>query len=237
VIKIWCSAKAGIAGKGGILCSAAALLALLSCSCSRKTELPPISRADSLTVVQDNLAHRTEVDSFFRYDPGSPFARDSSLEFHGIQWFPVNPRYRGTSLLHRFERPDTVIVMGTKGEERKQLRYGYFELPVPDGTGNATQVRLIAYKFTPYDGQRCALYKDYLSVWFTDNTTGKETYDVGRYLEIGTEDADPSHAYVIDFNKAYNPYCAYSALYSCAIPREEDHLNIALPVGEKKYHD
>jgi uncharacterized protein (DUF1684 family) len=236
VTRIWYGAKASVWGKGRILSSAATLLALLSPSCSQKTELPALSRADSLTIAQDNLAHRAEVDSFFRYDPGSPFVRDSSIEFHGIQWFPVNPKYRGTSLLHRFEMPDTVIVMGTRGEQRKQLRYGYFELPVPDNTGNATQLRLIVYKFTPHDGQRYALYKDYLSVWFTDNTTGEETYDVGRYLEIGTEDPDPSHVYVVDFNKAYNPYCAYSTLYSCAIPREEDHLNIALPVGEKKYH-
>ena len=237
MIGIWCVTKASVAGKGGMLFSAVALLVLLSPSCSQKTKLPSLSQADSLAIVQDNLAHRTEVDSFFRYDAGSPFARDSSLEFHGIQWFPVNPKYRGTSLLHRFETPDTVIVMGTRGEQRKQLRYGYFELPVPDSMGTATQVRLIAYKFTPYDGQRYALYRDHLSVWFTDHTTGRETYDVGRYLEIGTENPDPSHAYVIDFNKAYNPYCAYSALYSCAIPREEDHLNIALPVGEKKYHN
>jgi uncharacterized protein (DUF1684 family) len=227
--------KASNLGRGLILVPV--FIAVLSSSCSRKTEFHRPSQADSLTIVRDNLAHRAEVDSFFRYDPGSPFVRDSSVEFHGVKWFPIDPRYRGTSILHRFETADTVNVMGTKGERRKQLRYGYFELTVPDSMGRATQIQLIAYKFTPYDGQRYALYKDYLSVWFTDNTTGRETYDVGRYLEIGTEDPDLSHAYVIDFNKAYNPYCAYSALYSCAVPREEDRLNIALRVGEMKYHD
>ena len=140
-------------------------------------------------------------------------------------------------MLHRYQHADTVIVMGTKGEERKQLRYGFFEFVVPDEYGTPTTLRLNVYKFTPYDTKRYARYKDNLSVWFTDKTTGKETYDVGRYVEIGNENPDPTHVYTIDLNKAYNPYCAYSSLFSCAVPRKEDHLTIALRVGELKYHD
>jgi uncharacterized protein (DUF1684 family) len=214
-----------------------ALLLMACTSCSRKAELPPLSQADSIAVIEDNLAHRAEVDRFFKSDPGSPFQRDSSVAFHGIRWFPIDPRYRTSSELHRYEKPETVVVLGTKGEQRKQLRYGYFALIIPDGKGAAAEVRLNVYKFTPYDGQRYTLYKDHLSVWFTDETTGRETYDVGRYLEIGTEDSDPAHVYTLDFNKAYNPYCAYTPLYSCAVPREEDHLAVALRAGEMKYHE
>ncbi len=188
-------------------------------------------------VEQENLRHRAEVDSFFRYDAGSPFRRDTTIRYHGINWFPVDPRYCVESVLHRYQKPDTVSIMGTKGEERRELRYGYFEFPLPGGHGPDTVVRINVYKFTPYDGQRYLLYKDILSVWFTDLTTGKETYPVGRYLDMGAEDPDTTHRYVIDFNKAYNPYCAYSAMYSCAIPSREDHLNLALRVGEKKYHE
>jgi uncharacterized protein len=132
--------------------------------------------------------------------------------------------------------PDTVTIMGTKGEERQQLRYGYFEFLLPDDLGNAVRVRLNVYKFTPSDGQRYLLYKDNLSVWFTDRTTGKDTYQVGRYIEIGNEQPDPSYTYSIDFNKAFNPYCAYSTLYSCAIPDKEDFIDLALGVGERIYH-
>ncbi len=218
--------------------SVIAVLLVLACiSCSRKAELPSLSRADSIAVVEENRAHRAEVDLFFRTDPASPFRRDSSVTFHEIKWFPVDPRYRTFATLHRYEKPDTVIVLGTKGEQRKQLRYGYFVLTIPDGKGSAAEIRLNVYKFTPYDGQRYTLYKDHLSIWFTDETTGKETYEVGRYLEVGTENPDPSHVYTLDFNKAYNPYCAYTPLYSCAIPREEDHLMVPLRVGEMKYHD
>jgi len=206
-------------------------------SCSRKPEPAKLSLTDSLMIVQDNITHRAEVDSSFRYDASSPFKRDTTIEYHNIKWFPIDPRYRGISQLHRYANPETVIVLGTKGEKRKQLRYGYFTVTVPDDNGQPIVLKINVYKFTPYDTKRYALYRDALSVWFTDETTGNETYGVGRYVEVGNEDADPDHPYVIDFNKAYNPYCAYSNMFSCAVPREEDRLDIALRVGEMKYHE
>jgi len=210
---------------------------VLLSSCAKRPASKQLTAADSIRIVQENLAHRAEADSFFRNDPGSPFVRDTTIEYHGVKWFPIDVRFRGVSLVHRYANPETVIVLGTKGEERKQLRYGYFTLTVPDENGQPVVLKINTYKFTPYDAKRYALYKDVLSVWLTDETTGKETYDVGRYVEVGNEDPDPDHEYVIDLNKAYNPYCAYSSLFSCAIPRKEDHLDIALPVGEMKYHE
>ena len=206
-------------------------------SCSDNRGVRPLSAADSLSIIEDNTRHREETGAYFRDDPDSPFRKDTTIEFHGLNWFAINPYYRAHSVIHRYENPETVIVMGTRGEERKQLRYGYFEFSVPDEQGRATRLRLNVYKFTPHDTKRYALYRDNLSVWFTDKTTGKETYNVGRYVEVGDEQPDPDHVYTIDLNKAYNPYCAYSDLFSCAVPRKEDHLDIALRVGEMKYHD
>jgi len=211
---------------------------LLACAGCSKTPPPPaVPRADSLAVVDDNRLHRASLDSFFVYDPGSPFKRDSSITYTGIRWYPVDSRYSVRSVIHRYESPDTVDVMGTRGETRRQLRYGYFEFALPDTNGAAVPVRLNVYKFTPYDGKRYALFRDHLSVWFTDQTTGVETYHVGRYVDVGAEQPDPEHVYTIDFNKAYNPYCAYSSLYSCAIPRREDRIPTPVRAGELKYHD
>jgi len=212
------------------------LLSALLSSCTEHPRLPAISAADSAATVQDNLKHRTIVDDFFTGDPGSPFKRDTTITYEGIRWFPIDPAFRATSLLHRYEHPETVIVMGTRGEQRRNLKYGYFEFVLPDEDGKPVRCRLNAYKFTPYDGQRYLLYRDQLSVWFTDATTGHETYGVGRYVDVGLEFPDRDHRYVIDLNKAYNPYCAYSSMYSCAIPRQEDHLPIAVRAGEKTYH-
>lgn len=213
------------------------ILIAVFASCRQTVSLPSLSRADSLAIVNDNIAHRAEADAFFRNDPESPFRRDSSVTYHGIQWFPIDVRYRATSLLYPYKTPEVVSVLGTKGEERQHLQYGYLEFVLPNEAGEAVKLTLNVYKVTPYDVKRYALYRDNLSVWFTDRTTGTETYGVGRYVEIGKEDPDPSHVYTIDFNKAYNPYCAYSDLFSCAVPRLEDHLNVPLRVGEKKYHE
>ncbi|MER3523273.1 MAG: hypothetical protein C4326_04215 [Ignavibacteria bacterium] len=203
--------------------------------CSKQTR-PTLSAEDSLAIVRDNERHRAAMDEFFRNDPESPFRRDTSVRYEGLTWYPIDPQYCGKSVLHRYEHPETVIVFGTKGEERRNLRYGYFEFDVPDENGSMKRIRLNVYKFTPYDAKRYALYRNVLSVWFTDKTTGTETYHVGRYVEIGEEHPDPGHVYTIDLNKAYTPYCAYSDLYSCAIPRKEDHLDVAIRAGEKTYH-
>ncbi|RPH37951.1 DUF1684 domain-containing protein [bacterium] len=211
-------------------------LCLAPASCSREPELPLLSATDSLDIVRDNLEHRAEVDSFFRTDAGSPFKRDTAAGYRGIRWYSVDPRFCVFSELHRYDDPETVLVKGTKGEDRRELRYGFFQFVLPDTDGTPRPVKLNVYKFTPYDGQRYLLYRDNLSVWFTDRTTGKETYGVGRYIDVGTEAPDPGHVYRIDFNKAYNPYCAYSNMYSCAVPRKEDHLNIAVRAGELTYH-
>jgi uncharacterized protein (DUF1684 family) len=206
-------------------------------SCGRRDGLPPISPADSLAILEDNTMHRAEVDAFFRKDPASPFVRDTSIQYHGLKWFPVNPAFRGESVLHLYADPETVVVMGTRGEERRQIRYGYFEFIVPGDDGFPITLHLNAYKFSPYDKFRFERYPENLSVWFTDRTTATETYQVGRYVDIGDDAHDPVHVYTLDLNKAYNPYCAYSSLYSCAIPRKEDHLDLSLRVGEMKYHE
>jgi uncharacterized protein (DUF1684 family) len=208
-----------------------------ACSKPKSPRFTTLSASDSLAIVDDNIRHRAEMDTFFSTEPDSPFKKDSTIQYHGIRWFPIQTSFRVTSTLHRYDHPDTVVVLGTKGEERHELKYGYFEFVLPDDHGAPSFFQLNVYKFTPYDGKRYQLYKDNLSVWFRDRTTGKETYDVGRYVDVGTEHPDEHHVYEIDFNKSYNPYCAYSSNYSCAVPRKEDFLDLPLRAGEMKYHE
>jgi uncharacterized protein (DUF1684 family) len=212
------------------------LCALALATCTRRPALPHLTRADSLRIIEDNLAYRETKDDFFEHDPHSPFVRDTTIRYHGINWFPIDPAYCGESVLHTYANPETVLVMGTKGETRRQLRYGYVEFPVPGRNNQPVMVRLNVYKFTPYDRERYSRYPETMSIWFTDSTTGHETYDVGRYIDAGDDLHDPDRRYVIDLNKAYNPYCAYSTMYSCAIPPKEDRVELALRVGEMKYH-
>lgn len=209
---------------------------VLSSGCSRKPPMPQLTSVDSLSIVRENLQHREAADEWFRTNPSSPFLRDTSITYRGVQWFPIDPRLRGSSVLHPHAHPETVLVMGTRGEARKQLKYGYFRFTIPDPDGTPATITMNVYKHTPHDPKRYSLYRDNLSVWFTDETTGKETYEVGRYVNVGNEVPKPSYVYIIDFNKAYNPYCAYSSMFSCAIPLEEDHIGIPIRAGQKKYH-
>src|SRR5690606_36601013 len=110
-------------------------------------------------------------------------------------------------------------------EERKVVRFGWFLINFEEKE----------YTINVYEGvSRTGTI--YHSIWFTDLTTNKETYGVGRYIDFELMD-DPDYEYEIDFNLAYNPYCVYSPEYSCAIPTKEDFLPVAIKAGEKKFHD
>ncbi|MBI5216052.1 MAG: DUF1684 domain-containing protein [Ignavibacteriae bacterium] len=192
--------------------------------CQKKEQTSQWSTEDSLRIVNEIIAHRQEAELFFKNHSDSPFNQDTAAHFSGIKWFEPDVRFYFTSRLYKNNTSEQVKVLGTKGEERKYLKYGYFKIELGDEEFN-----LNVYK----DANAAS---NYLSVWFTDETTGKETYEVGRYVEIGNEVADPNYKYTIDFNKAFNPYCAYSAKYSCAVPRREDFLPFAIRAGERKYH-
>jgi uncharacterized protein len=77
-------------------------------------------------------------------------------------------------------------------------------------------------------------YEKYLFIPFNDITNGDETYSGGRFLDVYENDED---SLLIDFNKAYNPYCAYNHKYSCPIPPEANNLPIRIEAGEKKWHE
>ena len=168
---------------------------------------------------------RKEKNEWMKNDPNSPFNYKRKVEFHDLNYFDVNPDFVFKSQLFEYEPKDTKTIFGTKGEERKTVRFGYVKFNY-EGKENKINI----YQSVARNGMI------YYSIWFTDLTTNKETYGVGRYIDFEKSD-DPNHIYEIDFNKAYNPYCAYSADYSCAIPTKEDFIQIAIKAGEKKFHD
>lgn len=168
---------------------------------------------------------RQEKDKEMKNDPNSPFNQDPNAEFHPLKYYPVNPDFVFSSKLYEYPDKDTVTVMGTKGEARKSIRYGYVKFDYKN-----TPYRVNVYKGWTRSGQ------EYYSIWFTDKTTGKETYGVGRYLDFELN-PDSNFEYTVDFNLAYSPYCSYSAKYSCAVPTKEDHIDLAIEAGEKNFHN
>ncbi len=174
--------------------------------------------------VKNLLYERAAKDSSFQFEEHSPFKRDSTIEFEKLKYYEPNFDFIFKSKLYYDENPDTVVVMGTKGEARTVLVLGNLKLTYSGET----------YKVNVYRGfSRTG--EPYHSIWFTDKTTGNETYGVGRYLDFELSE-DKDFVYEIDFNKAYNPYCTYSSLYTCPIPREDDYIDIAIEAGEKNFH-
>ena len=170
------------------------------------------------------FTERTLKDSSMRYDAYSPFNRDAKAEYAELNYYEPVSEFIFTSKLYEYDAIDTVDVFGTRGELRRVLKLGYFELNYRND-----EHKVNMYKAFGRDGTA------YYSIWFTDKTTGKETYGVGRYIDFEYED-DPDNVYTIDFNRAYNPYCAYSAEFTCPIPREEDYIDFEIKAGEKNFH-
>jgi uncharacterized protein (DUF1684 family) len=171
------------------------------------------------------LKHRADKDAYMRDSPQSPFKRPPAVVFAPLKYFPPDAAWVFQSKLTPYPRQEPVTILDTKGRQREGVIFGYLTL-VKDGARHTLRV----YRM------KVAGSADYFAVWFTDRTTGVTTYDVGRYLDFEKHE-DPDHVYTLDFNLAYNPYCAYTSAYGCAIPRKEDRLDLAITAGEKKWHD
>ncbi len=164
---------------------------------------------------------RAEKDSHFGSDPDSPIPREERSRFKGLKYFPPSPAYRVKARLVRLERPDIIAMTTSKGTTQPYLGHGVFNFEL-----EGKKLRLHCYKAAgdPHDRS--------LFTPFTDETSGKETYGSGRYLDIEDTEGDD---YVLDFNLAYNPYCAYSENYVCPFPPRENRLPVRVPAGEKNY--
>lgn len=173
-----------------------------------------------------SIEERREIsDEWMQDDPNSPFNYKGKIDFHGLNYYDVDPTFTFESKLVEYEIKDSIAIFGTKGEERSAIRIGYFPF-----SKDGKEHKLNVYANIGKDNSV------YHSIWFTDQTTNNTTYGVGRYLPFKLN-PDNQHIYKIDFNIAFNPYCAYSPDYSCAIPSKEDYLDIAIEAGEKKYHE
>lgn len=201
-----------------ILNSIIVMISVLLFSCEGKYS------PQMLKYVDDVKQFRQNKDKYMKDDPASPFNQDSSIHFAPLNYFPIDTEFVFKSRLFEYPSKDTIIIFGTKGEARKAVKYGFVDIKYKNNQ----------YKINVYKGIS-ANNEEYYSIWFTDKTTGGDTYGVGRYIDFDIK-GDSNYVYTIDFNLAYNPYCAYSARYSCAIPTKDDYLNLAITAGEKKFH-
>lgn len=175
--------------------------------------------------IKNLIQGRENKDWEMKYDAHSPFNVDTPAHYAPLKYFEPTAEFIFKSKLFKYDSQDTVSVFGTKGEERKAIKTGYVILNY-----KKNNINLNIYKSFSREGQ------EYYSIWFTDQTTGKESYHVGRYIDFEIN-PNPDFEYTIDFNRAYNPYCAYSDKFTCPIPRKEDYIDFAILAGEKNFHE
>ena len=172
------------------------------------------------------LADRAGKDAYMRHDPNSPFNHAShKVEFTPLKYYEPDAGWVFESKLAAFPKQEAVTILDTKGRERKGQVFGHLSFEKDGGTHT---VRV--YRMDTKEGH-------YHGIWFTDTTTGETTYDVGRYLNFERSE-DPDHVYTLDFNQAYNPYCAYNDAWSCPLPPRENWLAVPIRAGEQVFpHD
>lgn len=183
-----------------------------------------VDNSEMKNYIETLIKERKEKDYSFQFDINSPFNRDTTAKFKPLKYYEPNPDFIFKSKLIKYNVQDTIAILGTRGETRPAILIGFLELK-KDGKVHKINV----YKSFSRTGE------PYYSMWFTDRTTGNETYGVGRYLDFELND-DPEFIYTIDFNRAFNPYCAYSSLFTCPIPRVEDYIDMEIEAGEKNFH-
>jgi len=197
-----------------------ALLTVIQIACSNPEK---IIKLDELYLSQLQQ-ERENKDWEMQYDNYSPFVVDTNAAFAPLKYYEPTDEFIFKSKLYRNEKRDTIKILGTRGEERKAVIEGHVLLNY-----KGKDHKLNIYNSYSPKGQT------YYSIWFTDQTTGKETYPVGRYLDFKLNQ-DVEFVYEIDFNRAYNPYCAYSAKFTCPIPTKEDYIDFSIEAGEKNFH-
>jgi uncharacterized protein (DUF1684 family) len=145
-----------------------------------------------------------------------------------IDFFPTNANFRVNASYVNIEEPDTILFPTSSGKTKKYLPLALLYFTIEN-----EKCSLFVYKNAelPADDEK---YQYSLFIPFTDITNGEETYGGGRYMNMDKRDFTDDSV-IIDFNKAYNPWCVYGDGFSCPVPPKENDLELAIRAGEKMY--
>jgi len=160
----------------------------------------------------------------FLTDANSPLKKDD-LPF--LRFYDADSTYKVVAKKEILTNAPAFVMPVFSGTGQQYVRYAVLKFILKGKPMQLTVYRSVALTQLPD-------YKDYLFLPFTDNTNGSDTYSGGRYIDLNAKDFK-DNSVVIDFNKAYNPYCAFSGGYACPKPPDENHLEIAIQAGEKLF--
>ena len=160
---------------------------------------------------------REEQAIFMKNSDESPF-KDNPQAFKGLSYYPVDIKYKINARFEAIAAKKIRRLPTSDSDEREYLEYGYAAF-----TLNDKPQRLLILE---------SVEEEKLFLAFGDETSAIDTYGAGRYLDVTHSGGN---SILLDFNLAYNPYCAYSEAYSCPLPPRENLLSVAIEAGEKTY--
>ena len=161
---------------------------------------------------------RAEKDAFFAQHPQSPLTPDQRRGFTGLKYFPEDESLRLEVQVELLNDDKPVEMQTSTGGVQLYVRHGRFKFNVDGQEAELTIYRNEHGYFLP----------------FVDALANQETYPAGRYLE---PESLPGPLFFVDFNLAYNPYCAYNEMWSCPITPAENRLRVSIRAGEKLFHE
>jgi len=161
---------------------------------------------------------RAEKDDFFRSSPHSPLTAEQKRSFSGLKYFDPNPALDLVVAVEEYPTGEAVDMQTSTGDVQRYERFGRLRFAVVGQEAALTIYRSEHGTFLP----------------FADSLAGTETYGAGRYLE---PEELPDGQFVLDFNLAYNPYCAYNEHWSCPLTPAENRLKVPIRAGERVFSD
>lgn len=180
------------------------------------------SGKDYKTRIQKN---RMEKRKHFKYADASPLTNEQKKDFRELNYFSIDTQYRVQADVEQLADQDTFQMAYKNGKAQAYVRFARLTFRL-----KGEKATLFAYRNVD-DRKRES--QNPLFIPFYDKTNGKLTYGGGRYLDVKMQAVGDS--LTLDFNKAYNPYCAYNDRYACPVPPPENRLDIAIEAGEKQF--
>jgi len=169
-------------------------------------------------------AHRQSYMDDFLKDAHSPLKKD---DLQLLRFYNADSTYRVTATAMLLTNETTFVMPVFTGAGSQYVKYALLKFTLKGQPMELTLYRSIGLSQIPQ-------YSDYLFLPFTDDTNGKDTYGGGRYIDLSKKDIKDG-TIVVDFNKAYNPYCAFAGGYACPKPPDENKLKASVEAGEKLF--
>jgi len=199
---------------------------LMSCGQGKKYHDEEETVTVTSDLVADILDFQKELNESFKDPDSSPLPDKYRKDFEGLDFFEPDTSYVVEARFERTPEAEPFLMPTTTDRQTQEVVYG-----IAHFTLNGEEHQLEVYQSLGLlDDEE---YEDYLFLPFLDNTNGEETYGGGRYIDLTIPEGN---TLVIDFNKAYNPYCVYNKKYSCPLVPRQNYLRTKVRAGVKNFN-